>query len=92
MTPRQSYEPIQKPCRVRSRRARAEALLDHCEYCRRRRPAKHAHHVRSRGAGGHDDRDNLVCLCWECHGKVHDGRISREALERILRVRRLLGA
>lgn len=31
------------------------------------------HHILSRGAGGSDDPDNIIHLCFECHRKVHDG-------------------
>lgn len=28
-------------------------------------------HIRSKGAGGHDERDNLVPLCRRCHSMSH---------------------
>jgi len=32
----------------------------------------HIHHIRSRGAGGGDEIENLITLCFNCHRKVHD--------------------
>jgi len=29
------------------------------------------HHIRSRGAGGSDDHDNLISLCSSCHVRIH---------------------
>lgn len=45
------------------------------------------HHIKSRGAWGSDTEDNLVCLCYVCHRKVHDGNISRDELREIVRRR-----
>lgn len=36
------------------------------------KPATEIHHVRTRGAGGDDDDENLLALCSECHRGVHD--------------------
>ena len=35
----------------------------------------HAHHIKTRGAGGGDELENLALLCWKCHRAVHDGRL-----------------
>ena len=35
----------------------------------------HIHHKKTRGAGGTDDKSNLIGLCWQCHRKVHDGNV-----------------
>ena len=32
----------------------------------------HAHHMDSFARGGGTDLDNLIPLCWGCHGKIHD--------------------
>lgn len=41
-----------------------------CCVCARK--ANHAHHVRTVGAGGQQDRRNLVPLCWQHHGIGHN--------------------
>lgn len=35
------------------------------------RPADHIHHIRTRGAGGSDEDENLLALCWRCHDELH---------------------
>jgi len=45
------------------------------------------HHIKTRGAGGKEDKWNLIQLCGECHvGKesVHAGKISRRTLIEIV--------
>lgn len=46
-----------------------------CEYCGS--PGNHVHHVWAKGMGGApiDLPINLVCLCWNCHTKHHNGGI-----------------
>lgn len=58
-----------------------------CEYvdpatglrCGREAPGE-PHHIRTRGAGGGDIRENLIQLCGEHHRAVHDGRLDRHFL------------
>lgn len=38
------------------------------------------HHIQSRGAGGSDAPQNLVNLCFECHRKVHDGKLKLDTV------------
>ena len=33
------------------------------------------HHIQYQENGGSDDDDNLICLCKNCHGLVHNGEI-----------------
>jgi len=33
------------------------------------------HHIQYEENGGPDDDDNLICLCKNCHGRVHDRQI-----------------
>lgn len=60
-----------------------------CEYCGTwAESGLHRHHIRHR-AGNHKDRDmdikeNLICLCGECHTKVHAGNI--EVWELVARI------
>jgi 5-methylcytosine-specific restriction endonuclease McrA len=62
--------------------------IGHCELCHNIHRLE-THHIKSKGASGDDVEDNLICLCWECHRKVHDGNISRHVLYDVVR-RRLL--
>lgn len=48
------------------------------------------HHIKSRGAGGDDIRENLISLCAECHQKAHGGNISRQTLVQIVADREAL--
>jgi HNH endonuclease len=68
------------------------ARKDFCEYCCGPMKAEeiHVHHVKSRGAGGHDRVENLVSLCWLCHQKVHEGKIVRARLTALIRKREIL--
>ena len=52
-----------------------ELLHSGCEICGRRY-ALHTHHVVSRRIKEtKDEETNWVRLCFECHGKVHSGKI-----------------
>ena len=55
-----------------------------CEYCGATWRALHAHHITSRGAGGNDTEDNLVCLCVNCHTAAHSAEIKKDELRRIV--------
>lgn len=48
---------------------------------------KTPHHILPRGVGGKDELENLIPLCPECHGKIHQEgtRKWREKLEANLR-------
>lgn len=45
------------------------------------------HHVKPRGAGGKDIKENLIQLCSKCHRKAHDGLLHRRDLVEIVAVR-----
>lgn len=75
-----------KPRRIRNHRAIQAARRPRCEVCGNTWSLQ-VHHIRSRGAGGDDLPENLICLCVECHTKVHAGQISRETLCGIVRRR-----
>jgi hypothetical protein len=42
------------------------------------------HHISSRGSGGDDTLENLICLCRRHHNKAHAGELSRGRLRAIL--------
>ena len=42
------------------------------------------HHIHSRGSGGGDLEDNLICLCRKHHQDAHSGTITREQLVQAL--------
>ena len=79
---------IPKPgMRLRSPKIYRASGKDFCELCGYHplRPGQiMRHHIRSRGAGGADSQDNLISLCARCNGDVHDGRVCRGVLERIV--------
>ena len=75
---------IPKPKRLCDRQAIENARMPHCELCGRTDLGLHVHHVITRGAGGGDHPRNLVCLCADCHMRVHAGRIPREKLWAII--------
>ena len=33
------------------------------------------HHVKTKGAGGGDEQENIIIVCKECHHKIHSGEI-----------------
>lgn len=49
-----------------------------CQHCKgKSKDSKlHVHHIIFRSNGGSDDESNLICLCSECHKKLHLGQIS----------------
>lgn len=75
-----SFEPIEKPVRVVDRPAVLSVERRWCEYCGAYGRPVHAHHEKSRGAGGHDEPSNLIALCYVCHDLRHRGQISRRQI------------
>lgn len=85
---------MSKPTRIRSQatlrlvRKEAEARCQYvdpasgltCEQAAEGEP----HHIRTRGAGGEDIRENLVQLCGTHHRAFHDGNIDRNGLIEIV--------
>jgi 5-methylcytosine-specific restriction endonuclease McrA len=49
-----------------------------CEMCKRLFPSNMLapHHIKTRGSGGGDTLDNLMCLCKFCHYKIHNEGIN----------------
>ena len=44
----------------------------YCEYCGKPVKADHVHHIIPLFKGGDNRESNLIALCCNCHGKVHD--------------------
>ncbi len=53
-------------------------MKDYCQICGRGGETLCSHHLKSKGSGGTDDEDNMITVCANCHGKIHNGKISRE--------------
>ena len=47
----------------------------HCEICGKQDYIQRLqiHHKKYRSLGGTDNIENLQCLCWDCHFKIHNG-------------------
>lgn len=46
-----------------------------CQLCGSHRHLQ-VHHVQSRSRGGSNDKSNLLTVCRECHGDIHENRIA----------------
>ena len=44
----------------------------------------HAHHIKCRGAGGDDVKENMISLCAKHHDQAHWGKISKVVLYALL--------
>lgn len=60
-----------------------------CTICRKKTNYLESHHIVPKSRGGSDDESNLIDICVECHGLVHDVSFSnnksglvKEAYER----------
>ena len=77
---------IPKPQRIVDKKLLKEMANVPCEVCGSRW-AVVAHHVTTKGAGGHDLPENLISLCTTCHNKAHYGGITKRRLLEIVRGR-----
>ena len=46
-----------------------------CQICGEKDSRLEVHHIQFRGKGGSNRMDNLVTLCSNCHGKIHNGEL-----------------
>jgi hypothetical protein len=72
-----------KPTRVHSQRAIDERRLPYCEVCGRS-DGLSVHHCVSRGSGGPDAAENLICVCRSCHALAHAGHLSKDELWQVI--------
>lgn len=52
-----------------------------CELCSSRSEVS-GHHIKTRGSGGHDIRENLVAVCFTCHHLIHAYGINKMILNK----------
>lgn len=45
-----------------------------CEICGKKTQTE-KHHIKTKGSGGDDTKDNLIEVCRICHTKIHTGEI-----------------
>ena len=59
--------------------SRREAVLHRdkytCQICGKKHTRLEVHHIKYRSQGGDDNENNLITLCEDCHGDIHDGKI-----------------
>ncbi len=77
---------IPKPQRIVDKKLLKEMAQVPCEVCGGQWSVV-AHHITTKGAGGHDLPENLISLCVLCHNKAHHGGISIQRLREIVRGR-----
>lgn len=83
---------LAKQKRIKSRKMIEQVRkTGYCEVCGATNDIE-AHHIKTKASGGHDREDNLICLCWWCHRKAHDGNIAKGKLMEIVNARIKAGA
>lgn len=74
-----SFALLQKPGRLSGRKEITEVKSASCERCGR--PAVgDPHHIKSRGAGGGNNRENQIQLCSDCHRDAQEYKIPQHEL------------
>lgn len=68
-----SFHPVPKEKRIVNKK-----LLKNkkgvCEICGKKGQTE-KHHVKTKGSGGNDTKENLIEVCRICHTKIHTGEI-----------------
>ena len=72
-----------KNARIKNKKVINDKKHD-CELCGKKNCWTNSHHVKSKGSGGDDTKDNLIEVCGECHRKIHDGIIPKELLIKVI--------
>lgn len=68
-----SFNPVPKNKRVVNKKI----LKDKkgiCEICGKKGQTE-KHHIKTKGSGGDDTKENLIEVCRKCHSLIHDGKI-----------------
>lgn len=68
-----SFHPVPKEKRIVNKKL----LKDKkgvCEICGKKGQTE-KHHIKSKGSGGDDVKENLIEVCRICHTKIHTGEI-----------------
>lgn len=68
-----SFNPVPKNKRIVNKKL----LKDKkgvCELCGKKGQTE-KHHIKTKGSGGNDTKDNLIEICRVCHTKIHQGEI-----------------
>lgn len=75
---------VPKTTRVVDRKAIAAERKPYCEVCGAQAHGE-PHHIKTKGSGGHDIRENLIQLCWSCHyEKVPAAQLPKDRLFEIV--------
>ena len=83
---RNSFNPVPKKERIKDKK-QMNKKRHNCEYCGKKSCWTNSHHVKSKGSGGDDTKENLIELCGNCHVKVHIGEINKKELLKIIKDR-----
>lgn len=73
-----SFNPIPKNKRIVDKKL----LKDKkgiCDICYKKTQTE-KHHIKTKGSGGNDTKDNLIEVCRVCHRLIHDGKIDVKKL------------
>ena len=76
-----SFNPIPKNKRIVNKKLLRDKKKI-CEICGRCGQTE-KHHIKTKGSGGDDIKENLIEVCRICHRKIHDGIISEEDILKI---------
>jgi len=78
-----SFHPYPKKPRIKNKKLLKDKKRI-CQFCGRR-DYTDKHHIKTKGSGGDDIKENLVELCRKCHSLVHAGVIEKDELLKIIR-------
>ena len=56
-----------------------------CQHCKSKNKRLEVHHIVFRSNGGSDEEGNLICLCEDCHRKLHQGLLTLKKTGKIKR-------
>lgn len=68
-----SFNPVPKVKRVVNKKLLRDKK-GMCEICGRKGQTE-KHHIKTKGSGGNDTKENLIEVCRICHTRIHTGEI-----------------